>query len=155
MTTTPSTYDCVPEVAGHNNTLTRRVRMYCTTHGDRAEVRVPGDFRCTKGRNWIFLGRYTDEGPVLLLTLTELYVALHRTLTHNAYSIDDPREMVLRRWVDDDTLEPLDLSLVEGTDHWRQDDGPDGTYSYRDPEYVVTGPDGTEYLRFTVHITDY
>lgn len=145
--------ECAAHEYGCNNPARTVLYVECTVHPEvQTAVQKLSDFRCSQGNDWAFLLREEPLHRSEVLDLTGLYVRLRTRREAAACSDDDyAPEIWLLRADSALSLEPLILTHVPGTGAWQQDSE---HYSSRHPEYVVTGDDGTEYLRFGVTIVD-
>lgn len=145
--------ECDPRVIGTNG-RTRMLHVRCAMHPrDTAQVLHLSDFLCSRGEGWKFLVRGPEPEIVQMEDLTQL----HRSLVDMVSAQDNEGPFVMEvyllvRLPDKPlTLEPLTVAVVPGTAMWQTHEN---GYKFRAPEYTVTGPDGVEYLKFTVHFAD-
>lgn len=125
----------------------------CRSHGSLSSVRDPADgnrlatnFRCDRGREWRFLVRQEHDSLPMLVDLTGLNVQVSGHVQFS--SLNESGDLVVRRWVDDDTLVPMALSYVPGSGKPAVD-AQAGTVA-RFPRYQLLDADGACYLDVTV-----
>jgi hypothetical protein len=131
----------------------------CSTHSTRAlgasgsAEELAATFYCDKGRDWRFLVRKTHEPGPMQTSLSGLAVEIYLDAMRNfhALGLELPPSLVIRRWVDDDTLEPLTLEHPASYDDVQWEATEPGTLTAY-PVFQVVGADGTVYLRHTVRL---
>lgn len=126
--------------AGHGRSQTV---VTCLVHGSLVVGASREEFLCDKGHDWCFLVRDERSDRPLLRDVTGLGITVRAAV--QAAEMGDQYTLTIRRWVDDDTVEPLTFGHVPGTGAPDED-------GWCHPQYTVTGPDGREYLRTAVRL---
>lgn len=133
-----------------------RYYAMCTTHdcvqGDAhtdagAALRA---FACDGGRLWRFVVENDPDGPPHMVDLSRLKEVVRSAQEHAVHN--DDAHLRVWRWTGDGGAEELVVAHVPGTGAWVEtgDHHDRGPMAY--PQFTVTGPDDTEYVRVTITV---
>lgn len=102
---------------------------------------------------WMFIVDWGEADQPHFADLPGLVATLTNSVTHNHYSGDGYYPTVYR-YLGEGRTERLTWSHIPGTGEWMRNDTDENAPAQQSPQYQVTGPDGTTYLTFTVHLTE-
>lgn len=136
-----------------------RYYAMCTTHdcvqGDAhtdAGAALRG-FECDKGTRWRFIVESDPDGPPHMVDLSRLKEAVRSAQEYAVHN--DDAHLRVWRWTGGGTTEQLVVAHVPDTGNWVET-GDHGNHNDRGPmaypQFAVTGPDGTEYVRVTITV---
>lgn len=131
----------------------------CTLHNCAQIERYPHrrqalhEFVCDRGEGWRFILQYEAAAPPVMVDLSGLVVRVEGDQIAAHLGHDDGSPAKIWRWTADGETEPVTVTHVKGSGEWVRnptDEAPATAY----PEYVVTGPDGTEFARVVVTLDE-
>jgi hypothetical protein len=130
----------------------------CLPHGTRAlaplnrRSELESNFYCDKGRDWRFLVREPRETGPILYSLTTLAFEIQVHAQHNfrTLGLGLAPDMIVRRWVDDDTLESVELRHEDYEALAWLPGSPGMEVAW--PTFRLVGAGGTEYLARQVEL---
>lgn len=111
------------------------------------------EFECDKGRMWRFIVEGDPDGPPHMVDLSRLKAVVRSTQEYAVHN--DDAHLRVWRWNGGGIIEELVVAHVPDTGNWvetgdRGDHNDRGPMAY--PQFIVTGPDDTEYVRVTITV---